>query len=116
MASNSVRTTKNISITFPTAMAKEAERLAKRENRTMSELLREAFRQYSAGGKRARNDLAALLEIVADAKRHPLSATELAAEDRRLMRVGAAQAKKVGSQERDAVRVVHESRARRRAS
>jgi len=98
MPSNSVRTTRNISITFPTALAKEAERLEKRENRTMSELLADAFRQYCAGGKkRVADDLASLLEIIADAKMQPLSAQELAAEDKRLMKVGAVQAKKVGS-------------------
>lgn len=112
-----MRTTKNISITFPTAMAKQAERLAKRENRTMSELLREAFRAYCTGGKRRMTgDLASILRIIAEAKANPLSETELGAEDKRLMRVGAAQAKKVGSKERDVVRVVHESRARRSAS
>lgn len=112
-----MRTTKSISVTFPTAMAKEAERLAKRENRTMSELLREAFRQYCTGGrKRVPDDLASILRVIADAKTNPLSGKKLAAEDRRLMAIGAAHAKKVGSKERDVVRVVHESRARRRAS
>jgi len=112
-----MRTTKNISITFPTAMAKQAERLAKRENRTMSELLREAFRAYCTGGKpRVAGDLASILRIIAEAKVNPLSAKELAAEDKRLMAAGAAYAKKASSKERDVVRVVHESRARRSAS
>jgi hypothetical protein len=31
---------------MPPEMARQAERLAKKENRTMSELMREAFRQY----------------------------------------------------------------------
>ena len=43
-----MKTAKNISITMPPGMAKEAEKLAKKEGRTMSELLREAFRRYSA--------------------------------------------------------------------
>jgi metal-responsive CopG/Arc/MetJ family transcriptional regulator len=112
-----MRTTKNISITFPTAMANEAERVAKRENRTMSELMREAFRQYRAAERnRVPNDLASILRVIADAKREPLPDQELAAEDKRLMKIGEAQAKKVGSKERDVVRVVHESRARRSAS
>lgn len=112
-----MRTTKNISITFPTAMAKEAERLAKRENRTMSELLREAFRRYRTDGiTRMPDDLASILRIIADAKVNPLSPKELEAEDKRLMAVGAAHTKKVGSKERDVVRVVHKSRARRSAS
>jgi len=41
-----MRTTKTVSISMPPAQLKEAERLAKKENRTMSELFREAFRRY----------------------------------------------------------------------
>jgi predicted DNA-binding protein len=41
-----VRTTKVYSITMPPEMAKQAERLARKESRTMSELMREAFRRY----------------------------------------------------------------------
>ena len=41
-----MRTTKVYSITMPPEMAKQAERLAKKENRTMSELMREALRHY----------------------------------------------------------------------
>lgn len=42
----SMRTSKVLSITMPPAMAKQAERLAQKENRSMSELMREAFRRY----------------------------------------------------------------------
>jgi Arc/MetJ-type ribon-helix-helix transcriptional regulator len=38
--------TKNISISMPEAQIRAAERLAKAENRTMSELFREALRRY----------------------------------------------------------------------
>ena len=41
-----MRTTKVISITMPPALAAEVAELAKKENRTTSELLREAFRSY----------------------------------------------------------------------
>jgi len=41
-----MRTTKVYSITMPPDMAKQAEALAKKENRTMSELMREALRRY----------------------------------------------------------------------
>ncbi|MSV35583.1 MAG: hypothetical protein EXQ47_08310 [Bryobacterales bacterium] len=41
-----MRTTKVIAITMPPAMAKDAAILAKKQNRTMSELMREAFRRY----------------------------------------------------------------------
>ena len=41
-----MRTSKVVSITLPPDMAAEAEQLAKQEKRTMSELMREAFRRY----------------------------------------------------------------------
>ncbi len=41
-----MRNTRVYSITMPPDMAKQAERLAKKENRTMSELMREALRRY----------------------------------------------------------------------
>ncbi|MFN2446113.1 MAG: ribbon-helix-helix protein, CopG family [Vicinamibacterales bacterium] len=41
-----VRTTTNISITLPPEMLESAQKLAKAENRTMSELVREALRSY----------------------------------------------------------------------
>jgi predicted transcriptional regulator len=41
-----MRNSKVVSITLPPEMATEAARLARRENRTMSELMREAFRRY----------------------------------------------------------------------
>jgi len=42
----SMRNTKVYSITMPPEMAKQATRLAQKESRTMSELMREAFRRY----------------------------------------------------------------------
>jgi hypothetical protein len=41
-----LRTTKVYSMTMPPDLAKQAEALAKKENRTMSELMREALRRY----------------------------------------------------------------------
>jgi CopG family transcriptional regulator/antitoxin EndoAI len=41
-----VRTTKIVSISLPAEMLSEAEALAQQENRTMSELVREALRAY----------------------------------------------------------------------
>ena len=41
-----MRTSKTISISLPPNQLKQIERVAKRENRTMSELMREAFRRY----------------------------------------------------------------------
>jgi metal-responsive CopG/Arc/MetJ family transcriptional regulator len=41
-----MRTTETMTISLPPAMAKQMERVQKEENRTRSELLREAWRQY----------------------------------------------------------------------
>ena len=44
-----MRTSKTLSITLPPEMLARAEQLAQRENRTMSELVREALRHYERG-------------------------------------------------------------------
>ena len=110
--------TKNVSITMPVAMVKDAERLAKRENRTMSELVREALRHYATRRRTrtGRGDLQWIARTIGEAKRNPLAPEEILAEDKRLAAYGARQAKKLGFKERDAVRMIHESRARRNAS
>jgi CopG family transcriptional regulator/antitoxin EndoAI len=41
-----MRTTKVLSITLPAPMLEQAQAIARQENRTMSELVREALRQY----------------------------------------------------------------------
>lgn len=41
-----MRTAKTLSISLPPQQLKAAEKLARRENRTISELFREAFRRY----------------------------------------------------------------------
>jgi predicted transcriptional regulator len=41
-----MRTTKTLSVTLPPEMLTRAEQIAKKEHRTMSELVREALRQY----------------------------------------------------------------------
>ncbi len=41
-----MRTTAPLSVTFPPEMLKRAKKLARMENRTMSELMREAYREY----------------------------------------------------------------------
>jgi|GEM_PF-1376395 len=46
-AKNNVRT-KTITISLPMAMGREIQRVAAAEGRTVSELLRETFRQYQA--------------------------------------------------------------------
>jgi 2-oxo-4-hydroxy-4-carboxy--5-ureidoimidazoline (OHCU) decarboxylase len=41
-----MRTTKNVTISVPPQQLREMERTARKENRTMSELMRETFRRY----------------------------------------------------------------------
>lgn len=47
-----MRTTKVLSISLPEAQYKKAVRLAKKQNRTMSELMREALRVYESEEQR----------------------------------------------------------------
>jgi hypothetical protein len=96
---------------------KEAERLAKRENRTMSELIGEALKQYQDRPARSEgDDLRTVIRIIEEARKNPMSPEELRAENARLMAYGARQAKKAGIKERDIPDVIHASRASRRAS
>ena len=79
-----MRNTKVYSITMPPDLAKQAERLAKKENRTMSELMREALRRYQAEQyKKQLQDLNAY---------------------------GRAKAKELGVREADVVAVIHQLR------
>jgi Ribbon-helix-helix protein, copG family len=41
-----MRTTENLTVSLPPAIKREMQRVAKRENRTLSELVRETFRHY----------------------------------------------------------------------
>lgn len=62
-----MRTTKVYSITMPPDLARKAERLAKKESRTMSELMREALRRYDQP-QAAMADALAVLRADAHAK------------------------------------------------
>ena len=60
-----MRTTKVISISLPEAQYKKAVRLAKKQNRTMSELMREALRAYETEELRRAEGFRRMSEIVA---------------------------------------------------
>ena len=81
--------------TMPVTRVKDAGRLAKSANRSREDR--------------------GIARAVAAAKRNPLSPEELISEDRWLAAYGSRQANKLGIQEHDAVRIVHESRRRRSA-
>ena len=66
-----MRTSKTLSVSLPPAQLKKAERLAKRENRTLSELVREALRQYEQKQESPVNhDLIAALRAVQQSAKH----------------------------------------------
>lgn len=80
-----MRTSKTISVSLPPLQLKRAEKLARKENRTMSELFREALRQYEQKQETpVNNDLIAALKAVQeDAQRaglDKLSQREINAE------------------------------------
>ena len=82
-----MRNTRTLSVTLPPDMLKRAQSIAKKESRTMSELIREALRHYE---RRAWWD---------DVNAY-----------------GRARAERQGIREEDVERLVHESRASKRAS
>jgi metal-responsive CopG/Arc/MetJ family transcriptional regulator len=115
-----MRTTRNLSITMPLAMIKDAERLAKREHRTMSELVREALRHYAASRRTQPEpwEIQQMMRIIAEAqsqqKEQPLTPAQLRAESKRLAR-GTAKYARPDLTEEDVVRIIHEHRADRNA-
>ena len=121
LASMNMRTTKKLSITMPVGMVKDAEKMAKREKRTMSELVREALRQYKARREKEQQELISTNNTIAEAQReareNPMSREEALAESRRLARYGATEAKKLGikTSDKEIVRLIHEHRAKRNA-
>jgi hypothetical protein len=115
------RTTKIIGFSAPPAVVKEVERLSRVERRTKSELFREMFRVYQRyRTQREREERLWVDRLIAGARReeseHPRTREELLAEERRLAQYGASKARKLGIEEGDIVRLIHESRTRQDAS
>jgi predicted transcriptional regulator len=74
-----MRTSKTISVSLPPTQLKRAEKLARKENRTMSELFREALRQYEQKQEAPVNAdlIAALRAVQEDARRTGLDKLSL---------------------------------------
>jgi predicted transcriptional regulator len=80
-----MRTSKTLSVSLPPAQLKRAERLARKENRTLSELVREALRHYEEKQQSPINyDLIAALRVLQDSAKRAgldkLSEREIDAE------------------------------------
>ena len=71
-----MRTTKTISVSLPPKQLKEMERVARRENRTLSELVRETFRRYQEGSQLPTTLAEALGWVREDAKRKGVRLTQ----------------------------------------
>lgn len=80
-----MRTTRVLSISMPPGMLQETEELAKKENRTMSELVREALRRYQQEQRWAK-----------------------------IRAIGSARVKALGLKESDVVPLIHEYRREQR--
>lgn len=63
-----MRTSRTLSISLPPAQLRESIRLARKENRTMSELVREALRRYQQPQSLVSPLAIALAELRADAR------------------------------------------------
>jgi Arc/MetJ-type ribon-helix-helix transcriptional regulator len=78
-----MRTTKTISVSLPPKQLREMERTAKKENRTMSELVRELYRRYAAD--EARREFGRTLETLrAEAARTPAAKLTMSQIDREI--------------------------------
>ncbi|MBI3325105.1 MAG: ribbon-helix-helix protein, CopG family [Nitrospinae bacterium] len=115
-----VRITKIVGFSVSPALAKEVERVARREGRTKSELFREMFRVYQRYRKQQeRGEERWVTELIREAKgeqqRDPMTEEEMLKEEEELGRYGAEQARKLGIQTKDINRIIDASRKRWRS-
>jgi metal-responsive CopG/Arc/MetJ family transcriptional regulator len=114
------RTTRVIGFSVPPTLANEVEAMAKVERRTKSELFREMVRVYQRYRLQRDHDeqrwVANLIqEANAEQARDPMTPAHLRAEDERLVKYGAAQARKLRIKPKDVNRLIHEYRQGRKA-
>jgi len=103
-------------VTLPASVVRVAKRLAKREKRSLGDVLTDALTQYEASrppqNPETVEEWARFLEEV---KKTPYTKEELEADEKHLNKVFAAHAKRLGiKSERDIFRVCDEFRASRR--
>src|SRR5882724_8114746 len=97
-----MQATKRITVTVPLEKATAARRLAKRENRSVGALMRDALKEYLRSRSLLSTlDVEWLDGAIADAHANPLTDEELVAEEKRLQRYGLRQSQKHGISEND---------------
>ena len=114
------RTTTILGFSVPPAVAKQVATLAKEERRTKSELFREMVRVYRRyRTQRERDEERWVTNLIQEGKaeqaQNPMSVKEMLAEDDRLGRYGAQQAKKLGTKPGDIDRIIHKHRKNRKS-
>lgn len=115
-----MQATKRISVTLPLAMVRDAKRLAKREARSVSALMRDAFKKYQKIQEVPEEITEEwLMQFAAEAKANPWTPEQLAAESKRLARDTIRRNKRLGIKsdytDEEIVRIIHEFRAENRA-
>ena len=110
--------TQNTSITLPASVVRAARRLAKREKRSMGDVLTDALTQYEASRpSKSPETVDEWARFIEGVKRTPYTQEELEADEKALATYGAAQAKRLGIKtERDVFRICDQARARRPAA
>ena len=103
-------------VTLPESVVRVAKRLAKREKRSMGDVLSDALTQYEASRPSKRPEtVEEWARFIEEAKKTPYTQEELRADWKRLAKFGAAQAERLGIKtERDVLRICDEHRASRR--
>src|SRR6266478_4936426 len=115
-----MRATKRISVTLPLAMARDAKRLARREARSVSAVMREALAKYQKSQEVPEEITEEwIMQAFAEAKANPMTPEELEAEHKRMVRAAARRNKRLGitsePSDEEIVRIIHEFRAENRA-
>ena len=109
------RTTRILGFSVPPAVVREVESLAHAERRTKSELFREMVRVYRRYRQQRDRDEERWIHTVIEEARaeqanRPASTEELLKESKRLTFRGARQAKRLGIEPKEVIRLIHDHR------
>jgi len=115
-----MQATKRISVTLPLAIARDAKRLAGREGRSVSAIVRDALVKYQKSQEVPQEITEEwLMQAFAEAKANPWTPEKFAAEHKKSIRAAARRNKRLGMEkepsDEEIVRIIHEFRAENRA-
>jgi predicted transcriptional regulator len=106
------------SVTLSASVVRAAKRLARREKRSVSDVVADALNQYEASQpSKCPETVEEWTRFIEEVKRNPPTQEEIEADEQDLAKYGAAQAKRLGiKSDRDVFRICDDFRARRRAT